>query len=140
MPASIPASASATAVALPMPESEPVTIAVFGVNAMPGSSTSPLGRLRENAPRQPSGAPRSASTRDDRRSLGWCAVPEPSRRALSDPSWWRDAVVYQVYPRSFGDGNADGVGDFAGLIPRIPYLERLGVDAIWLSPFYPSAL
>ncbi|MGN6742441.1 MAG: glycoside hydrolase family 13 protein [Amnibacterium sp.] len=59
---------------------------------------------------------------------------------MTDPTWWRDAVVYQVYPRSFADGNADGIGDFAGLIGRIPYLERLGVDAVWLSPFYPSAL
>ncbi|HEY8319728.1 MAG TPA: glycoside hydrolase family 13 protein [Amnibacterium sp.] len=68
------------------------------------------------------------------------AVPERDRTDLTDPTWWRDAVVYQVYPRSFADGNGDGIGDFAGLIDRIPYLERLGVDAIWLSPFYPSAL
>jgi alpha-glucosidase len=67
-------------------------------------------------------------------------VPERERTDLTDPTWWRDAVVYQVYPRSFADGNADGIGDFAGLIDRIPYLERLGIDAVWLSPFYPSAL
>ncbi len=67
-------------------------------------------------------------------------MPERDRTDLTDPTWWRDAVVYQVYPRSFADGNGDGIGDFAGLIDRIPYLERLGVDAIWLSPFYPSAL
>ncbi|HEV7623918.1 MAG TPA: glycoside hydrolase family 13 protein [Amnibacterium sp.] len=67
-------------------------------------------------------------------------MPERDRSDLTDPTWWRDAVVYQVYPRSFADGNADGIGDFAGLIDRIPYLERLGVDAVWLSPFYPSAL
>ncbi len=67
-------------------------------------------------------------------------MPDRDRIDMTDPTWWRDAVVYQVYPRSFADGNADGIGDFAGLIDRIPYLERLGVDAVWLSPFYPSAL
>ncbi|MCU1475170.1 glycoside hydrolase family 13 protein [Amnibacterium sp.] len=67
-------------------------------------------------------------------------MSERERTDLTDPTWWRDAVVYQVYPRSFADGNADGIGDFAGLIDRIPYLERLGIDAVWLSPFYPSAL
>jgi alpha-glucosidase len=62
------------------------------------------------------------------------------RRDLSDPSWWRSAVVYQVYPRSFADGNGDGIGDLTGLIDRVPYLAGLGIDAVWLSPFYPSAL
>ncbi len=52
--------------------------------------------------------------------------------------WWRDAVIYQIYPRSFADGNGDGVGDFPGIIHRLPALKELGVDAIWLSPFYPS--
>ncbi|PZF66118.1 alpha-amylase [Curtobacterium sp. MCBD17_013] len=58
----------------------------------------------------------------------------------TDPDWWRQAVVYQVYPRSFADSNGDGLGDIAGVTSRVPYLQRLGVDAIWLSPFYPSAL
>ena len=61
-------------------------------------------------------------------------------RDLTDPSWWRTAVVYQVYPRSFADGNGDGIGDLTGMIDRVPYLARLGIDAVWLSPFYPSAL
>lgn len=52
--------------------------------------------------------------------------------------WWRDAVIYQIYPRSFADGNGDGVGDLQGIIARVPYLKDLGVDAVWLSPFYPS--
>lgn len=56
---------------------------------------------------------------------------------MSDP-WWRQAVVYQVYPRSFMDASGDGSGDLAGVILRLPYLADLGVDAIWLSPFYPS--
>ncbi|WP_218830201.1 glycoside hydrolase family 13 protein [Rhodococcus sp. 14-2470-1a] len=54
--------------------------------------------------------------------------------------WWRQAVVYQIYPRSFADSNGDGTGDLVGITSRIPYLRALGVDAIWLSPFYPSAL
>ncbi|MFJ9419262.1 glycoside hydrolase family 13 protein [Streptomyces sp. NPDC101227] len=52
--------------------------------------------------------------------------------------WWRDAVIYQVYPRSFADGNGDGMGDLAGIRDRLPYLRDLGVDAVWLSPFYAS--
>jgi alpha-glucosidase len=62
------------------------------------------------------------------------------KRDLTDANWWRTAVVYQVYPRSFADGNGDGIGDLAGAIDRVPYLTSLGVDAVWLSPFYPSAL
>ncbi|MER5563671.1 glycoside hydrolase family 13 protein [Streptomyces sp. NPDC002506] len=52
--------------------------------------------------------------------------------------WWRDAVIYQVYPRSFADGNGDGMGDLEGVRARLPYLRDLGVDAVWLSPFYAS--
>ncbi|WP_216387162.1 glycoside hydrolase family 13 protein [Arcanobacterium phocae] len=52
--------------------------------------------------------------------------------------WWRKAVIYQVYPRSFNDTNKDGIGDITGIIDRIDYLRNLGVDAIWISPFYPS--
>jgi alpha-glucosidase len=53
---------------------------------------------------------------------------------------WRTAVVYQIYPRSFADSNGDGIGDLPGITSRVPYLQWLGVDAVWLSPFYPSAL
>ncbi|QES50418.1 alpha-glucosidase [Streptomyces venezuelae] len=52
--------------------------------------------------------------------------------------WWRDAVIYQVYPRSFADSNGDGMGDLEGVRSRLPYLKELGVDAVWLSPFYAS--
>jgi alpha-glucosidase len=55
-------------------------------------------------------------------------------------AWWRDAVVYQVYIRSFADGDGDGTGDLAGLHSRLPYLADLGVDAIWVNPWYPSPL
>lgn len=54
--------------------------------------------------------------------------------------WWRNAVVYQVYPRSFADGNGDGTGDLIGLREKLGYLRDLGVDAIWLSPFYTSPM
>ena len=54
--------------------------------------------------------------------------------------WWRDAVVYQIYPRSFSDSDGDGLGDIPGIRSRLPYLRDLGVDAVWLSPFYPSPL
>ena len=61
--------------------------------------------------------------------------------AATDPSlWWKQAVVYQVYPRSFKDTTGSGLGDIAGVTAKIPYLKELGVDAIWLSPFYPSQL
>jgi alpha-glucosidase len=54
--------------------------------------------------------------------------------------WWRDGVIYQVYPRSFQDTNADGVGDLRGILQRLDYLVELGVQAVWVSPFYPSPM
>jgi len=57
---------------------------------------------------------------------------------MSDLRWWRDAVIYQIYPRSFADLNGDGIGDLPGIRSRLPYLRDLGVDAVWLSPFYLS--
>jgi alpha-glucosidase len=67
--------------------------------------------------------------------------PDPATPALTtDTDWWRDAVFYQVYIRSFADGNGDGVGDLAGIRSRLPYLAELGVDALWITPFYPSPM
>ena len=57
-----------------------------------------------------------------------------------DPLWWRSAVIYQIYIRSFADGNGDGIGDLAGVRAHLPYLRDLGVDAIWFTPWYPSPL
>jgi alpha-glucosidase len=57
---------------------------------------------------------------------------------IARDGWWRDAVVYQIYPRSFADGNGDGIGDLAGVTAHLDYLHDLGVDALWLSPFYVS--
>ncbi|WP_206535726.1 glycoside hydrolase family 13 protein [Microbacterium sp. 4R-513] len=58
----------------------------------------------------------------------------------ADPLWWRSAVIYQVYVRSFADGNGDGTGDLAGVRQRLGYLKDLGVDAIWFNPWYPSPM
>lgn len=58
----------------------------------------------------------------------------------NDKNWWRQAVVYQIYPRSFKDSNGDGLGDIKGITSKIDYLSSLSLDAVWLSPFYPSAL
>ena len=54
--------------------------------------------------------------------------------------WWQKGTIYQIYPRSFMDSNGDGVGDLPGILARLDYLEWLGVDAIWLSPIYPSPM
>ncbi|HEY8580474.1 MAG TPA: alpha-amylase family glycosyl hydrolase [Beijerinckiaceae bacterium] len=59
---------------------------------------------------------------------------------MHDPLWWQHGVIYQIYPRSFQDSNADGVGDLAGVIERLDYLVELGVHAIWISPIYPSPM
>ncbi|GBQ82422.1 glycosidase [Asaia bogorensis NBRC 16594] len=56
----------------------------------------------------------------------------------SNPVWWKDAVIYQVYPRSFADSNGDGIGDLPGIISHMPYLEHLGIDALWISPCFQS--
>jgi alpha-glucosidase len=66
--------------------------------------------------------------------------PADSPIPSTDPTWWHTAVVYQIYPRTFADANGDGMGDLQGIISRVPYLAELGADAVWMSPFYPSAL
>jgi alpha-glucosidase len=58
----------------------------------------------------------------------------------AEPAWWQRGVVYQIYPRSFQDTNGDGVGDLRGIVQRLDYLRWLGVDAVWISPFYPSPM
>ena len=64
----------------------------------------------------------------------------PQAQPETDAQWWRGAVIYQVYPRSFADGNGDGTGDIAGVRAHLPYLRDLGVDAIWMTPWYVSPL
>src|SRR3978361_1569781 len=68
------------------------------------------------------------------------AAAEPQVESVVEDRWWRDAVVYQVYVRSFADAHGDGIGDLAGVLSRLPYLRDLGVDALWFSPWYPSPL
>ena len=52
--------------------------------------------------------------------------------------WWKHAVIYEIYPRSFQDSNGDGIGDINGITARLDYLKDLGIDAIWITPMYPS--
>lgn len=60
--------------------------------------------------------------------------------ATPDKDWWRGAVIYQIYPRSFQDSNGDGIGDLKGITARLPHVAALGADAIWISPFFPSPM
>jgi alpha-glucosidase len=66
------------------------------------------------------------------------AVRSGDEVVSSGRPWWRSAAFYQIYVRSFQDSNGDGIGDLPGIRARLPYLQELGVDALWLTPFYPS--
>ena len=57
---------------------------------------------------------------------------------IKDKKWWKEAIVYQVYPRSFKDSNEDGIGDLRGIISKLDYLESLGINVVWLNPIYGS--
>jgi alpha-glucosidase len=65
-------------------------------------------------------------------------APQAATAANSEQTWWKNAVIYEIYPRSFQDSNGDGIGDLNGITQHLDYLKELGVDAIWLSPVYPS--
>jgi len=64
--------------------------------------------------------------------------PALAKGAPAAEPWWKNAVIYEIYPRSFQDTNGDGIGDLAGITKRLDYIKRLGVDAIWVTPFFPS--
>ena len=63
-----------------------------------------------------------------------------TEKSMAQKQWYKGAVIYQVYPRSFQDSNNDGIGDLRGIINRIDYIKSLGVDAIWISPFFKSPM
>ena len=65
-------------------------------------------------------------------------VTRPKSQLADDPLWYKDAIIYQLHVKSFFDANNDGIGDFAGLIAKLDYIASLGVNAVWLLPFYPS--
>ena len=66
--------------------------------------------------------------------------PSPHAHRPAADDWWRGAVIYQVYPRSFADTNGDGIGDLAGITDHLDHIASLGVDAVWISPFFPSPM
>jgi alpha-glucosidase len=68
------------------------------------------------------------------------AESEEAMQVATNPEWWRGAAIYQIYPRSFADSNGDGIGDLAGITARLDHVANLGVDAIWLSPFFTSPM
>ncbi len=73
---------------------------------------------------------------------GYSRIPDMSLspELSKDKNWWRQAAIYQIYPRSFADTDGNGIGDLKGVTSRVDYLKSLSIDAVWLSPFYPSAL
>ena len=75
-----------------------------------------------------------------RRAGVWQGSPVDATAPLPDEPWWKTAVFYQIYPRSFADGNGDGIGDLPGIVEHLDHLVELGVDAVWLSPFYESPM
>lgn len=80
----------------------------------------------------------STSGQDSFASKQSVSEPGDQSDAAAGAEWWRQAVFYQIYPRSFADANGDGEGDLRGVVDRMPYLASLGIDALWLCPFYPS--
>jgi 1,4-alpha-glucan branching enzyme len=83
--------------------------------------------------------PETFAGRDCPKSVGTEAGEQAMGKHDGAP-WWRDAVIYQIYPRSWSDSDGDGIGDLPGITARLPYLRDLGVDAVWLSPFYVSPM
>ena len=67
-------------------------------------------------------------------------VPQLLPKTETGRTWWRGATIYQVYPRSFCDSNGDGIGDLAGITEKLDYIASLGVDALWISPFFTSPM
>jgi glycosidase len=70
--------------------------------------------------------------------LASCKTKSKPAEATTEKKWWKEATVYQIYPRSFKDSNGDGVGDIKGIISKLDYIKSLGIDAVWLNPIYAS--
>ncbi len=87
----------------------------------------------------PADGPQTLKDADTNHSPRRKRFSEPYRLD-SDPLWFKDAIIYELHVRAFSDTTGDGSGDFKGLINKLPYLQDLGVNAIWLLPFYPSPL
>src|SRR4051794_38612140 len=83
---------------------------------------------------------RAIATQSSQRTSSCPSIIRHTRMVPDATPWWRDATVYQVYPRSFQDSDGDGVGDLEGIRRRLPYLAWLDVEAVWLSPIYPSPM
>ena len=97
------------------------------------------GRRRRHRRRRRARAAAPTPSSSPTRSASACTSASPRRwRGAAAEPWWKTAVVYQIYPRSFADSNGDGIGDLQGITDRLDHLDALGVDVIWLSPVYPS--
>ena len=71
-------------------------------------------------------------------AIGSCQSPTKEAAQSDDRKWWKEAIVYQVYPRSFKDSDGDGIGDLKGIISKLDYIKSLGVDVVWFNPIYTS--
>ena len=99
------------------------------------SRTSASGSSQTSSPTS-AGAPSPTSSLSPANSLTPAESPTPANGPTTP--WWQHAVIYEIYPRSYQDSNGDGVGDLQGITRRLSYLQKLGVDAIWIAPLYPS--
>jgi alpha-glucosidase len=80
----------------------------------------------------------AANAAQDRAKAGLSSLEKKAAEPVVDSTWWKHAMMYEIYPRSFQDSNGDGIGDLNGIRDRLDYLQQLGVDTIWIAPMYPS--